>query len=148
MTEESVASDPMMAGTYETTVEARALDPEFRVTALYQFDQTCAVSSVDHPALLDVAHIFPWSDYPEYRADLQNVLPLSKIHHAAFGREPARRSVVRASGNEFLDLFREPSKSTYQKGIHSRRWISFLGLHVFPNQYPQHRHFLSVARRT
>ncbi|WP_243645223.1 HNH endonuclease [Natrarchaeobius chitinivorans] len=86
MTEESDTSDSMMAGTYETTVEARAIDPEFRATALYQFDQTCAVSDVDHPALLDVAHILPWSDYPEYRADLQNVLPLSKIHHAAFDR--------------------------------------------------------------
>ncbi len=85
--DESVASDPMMAGTYDTTVEARAIDPEFRATALYQFDQTCAVSDVDHPALLDVAHILPWSDYPEYRADLQNVLPLSKIHHAAFDRK-------------------------------------------------------------
>lgn len=27
-----------------------------------------------------------WSDYPEYRADLANVLPLSKTHHAAFDR--------------------------------------------------------------
>lgn len=87
MTEESVASDPMIAGTYEITVEARAIDPEFRATALYQFDQTCAVSDVDHPALLDVAHILSWSDYPEYRSDLQNVLPLSKIHHAAFDRK-------------------------------------------------------------
>ncbi|MEY7849098.1 HNH endonuclease [Natrarchaeobius sp. A-rgal3] len=85
--DESVASDPMVAGTYDTTVEARAIDPEFRATALYQFDQTCAISDVDHPALLDVAHILPWSDYPEYRADLQNVLPLSKIHHAAFDRK-------------------------------------------------------------
>ncbi len=85
--EESVVSDPMVAGTYETIVEARAIDPEFRATALYQFNHTCAVCDVDHPALLDVAHILPWSDYPEYRADLHNVLPLSKIHHAAFDRK-------------------------------------------------------------
>jgi len=77
----------MTAGTYEITVETRAIDPEFRATALYQFDQTCAVSDGDHPALLDVAHILSWSDYPEFRADLRRVLPLSKIHHAAFGRE-------------------------------------------------------------
>ena len=87
MTDEAVASDPVLAGTYETTVEARAIDPEFRATALYQFDQTYAVSDVDHPALLDVAHILPWADYPEYRANLRNVLPLSKIHHAAFDRK-------------------------------------------------------------
>jgi len=42
---------------------------------------------VDHPGLLDVAHVLSWSDYPEYRADLRNVLPLSKTHHAAFDRE-------------------------------------------------------------
>jgi putative restriction endonuclease len=42
---------------------------------------------VDHPGLLDVAHVLSWSDYPEYRADLSNVLALSKTHHAVFDRE-------------------------------------------------------------
>jgi putative restriction endonuclease len=36
---------------------------------------------------LDVAHVLSWSDYPEYRADISNVLALSKTHHAAFDRE-------------------------------------------------------------
>lgn len=85
--DEPAASDLMAAGTYEATVQARSIDPEFRATALQQFDRTCPVSGVDHPALLDVAHILSWSDYPAYRADLQNVLPLSKTHHAAFDRE-------------------------------------------------------------
>jgi putative restriction endonuclease len=75
------------AGTYETTVHARSVDPEFRATVLSRHDQTCPVSGVDHPGLLDVAHVLPWSDYPEYRADLSNVLALSKTHHAAFDRE-------------------------------------------------------------
>jgi putative restriction endonuclease len=35
---------------------------------------------------LDVAHVLSWSDYPEHRADMGNVLPLSKTHHAAFDR--------------------------------------------------------------
>lgn len=77
----------MTAGVYETTVQARAVDPEFRVTVLSQYDRTCPVSGVDHPGLLDVAHVLSWSDYPEHRADLSNVLPLSKTHHAAFDRE-------------------------------------------------------------
>ena len=34
-----------------------------------------------------MAHVLPWSDYPEHRADLSNVLALSKTHHAAFDRE-------------------------------------------------------------
>jgi len=84
---EPVESTLMTAGTYGTTVEARSIDPEFRATALSQFDHTCPVSGVDHPALVDVAHVLSWTEYPEYRADLQNVLPLSKTHHAAFDRE-------------------------------------------------------------
>ncbi|SDR06309.1 HNH endonuclease signature motif containing protein [Natronobacterium texcoconense] len=83
----STTANPMTAGTYETAVEARAIDPEFRATALARFDRTCPISGVDHPGLLDVAHVLSWSDYPEYRADLSNVLPLSKTHHAAFDRE-------------------------------------------------------------
>ena len=74
------------AGTYETTIHARVVDPEFRATVLSRHDQTCPVSGVDHPGLLDVAHVLPWSDYPQYRADVTNVLPLSKTHHAAFDR--------------------------------------------------------------
>lgn len=75
------------AGTYETTTVARSVDPEFRATVLSRHDETCPVSKVDHPALLDVAHVLPWRDYPDHRADLGNVLPLSKTHHAAFDRD-------------------------------------------------------------
>ena len=67
-------------------VHARAVDPEFRATVISRHDSTCPVSGVDHPGLLDVAHVLSWSEHPEYRADLSNVLPLSKTHHAAFDR--------------------------------------------------------------
>lgn len=77
----------MGAETYEATVHARSVDPEFRATVLSRHDRTCPISGVDHPGLLDVAHVLSWSDYPEYRADLSNVLALSKTHHAAFDRE-------------------------------------------------------------
>lgn len=83
---ESVTGDELTATTYETTVVARSVDPEFRATVLTRHDGICPVSKVDHPALLDVAHVLPWSDYPNHRADLGNVLPLSKTHHAAFDR--------------------------------------------------------------
>ncbi|QIB80153.1 HNH endonuclease [Haloferax volcanii] len=83
----SVSDDGIVAGTYETTVHARSVDPEFRATVLSRHDRKCPVSGVDHPGLLDVAHVLSWSDYPEYRADLSNVLALSKTHHAAFDRE-------------------------------------------------------------
>lgn len=82
----TVESDQMTAEAYETVVETRSIDPEFRMTAIARFDETCPISGVDHPTLLDVAHILPWAEYPEYRANLQNVIPLSKLHHAAFDR--------------------------------------------------------------
>lgn len=65
----------MTADVYETTVQARTVDPEFRVTVLSRYDQTCPVSTMDHPGLLDVAHVLSWRDYPDHRADLRNVLP-------------------------------------------------------------------------
>ncbi|QDX41858.1 HNH endonuclease [Salarchaeum sp. JOR-1] len=83
----SVSDAEMRAGTYEATVHARSVDPEFRATVLSRHDRTCPISGVDHPGLLDVAHVLSWSDYPDHRADLSNVLALSKTHHAAFDRE-------------------------------------------------------------
>lgn len=82
-----VSDDARTAGTYETVAHARAVDPEFRATVLSRYDQRCPVSGVDHPGLIDVAHVLAWSEYPDYRADLGNVLPLSKTHHAAFDRD-------------------------------------------------------------
>jgi putative restriction endonuclease len=82
-----VRDDEMRAGTYEATVHVRSVDPEFRATVLSRHDRTCPVFGADHPGLLNVAHVLSWVDYPEHRADLSNVLALSKTHHAAFGRE-------------------------------------------------------------
>ncbi|WP_439028519.1 HNH endonuclease [Haloarchaeobius sp. DT45] len=86
----SVAGEPVKtrteytATTYETTVGARSISAAFRTDVLARFDRTCPVSGVDHPRLLDVAHILPWSEYENHRTDQTNVLPLSKTHHAAF----------------------------------------------------------------
>lgn len=76
-----------MASVSQTTTSARYLDPEFRAVVLRRYDSTCPVSTVDHPMLLDVAHVLPWSEYPDRRADFGNVLPLSKTIHAAFDAE-------------------------------------------------------------
>jgi len=84
---ETASDTELTAATYEATTHARAVDPEFRATVLSRHNRTCPVSGVDHPGLLDVAHVLSWSDYPEHRADVANVLPLSKTHHAAFDRE-------------------------------------------------------------
>jgi putative restriction endonuclease len=83
----SVSDTEISAGMYDATVHARSVDPEFRATVLSRHDRTCPISRVDHPGLLDVAHVLSWSEYPEHRADPSNVLALSKTHHAAFDRE-------------------------------------------------------------
>lgn len=80
-------ADDWTTGTYETVTVARSMDPEFRSTVLSRFNRRCPVSGVDHADLLDVAHILPWGDFPDYRGDPSNVWALSKLHHAAFDRD-------------------------------------------------------------
>ncbi|MFD1513481.1 HNH endonuclease [Halomarina rubra] len=80
-------ANSITARTYEMTTQARYVDPEFRQTVLSRYDSECPVSGVDHEGLLDIAHVLSWSDYPDYRTDLTNVVALSKTHHAAFDRE-------------------------------------------------------------
>lgn len=75
------------AAEYETTVGARSVPAAFRAAVLTRYDHVCPVSGVDHDRLLDVAHLLPWSDYPDHRTDPGNVLPLSRTHHAAFDAE-------------------------------------------------------------
>lgn len=81
------ANEDQTTTTYETVTHARVMDPEFRAMAISQYDGTCPVSGVDHTGLLDVAHVLPWSNYPDHRADPSNVLPLTKTHNAAFDRD-------------------------------------------------------------
>jgi len=69
---------------YETTTTARNTSSGLRSAVLDAYDGECLVSDVDHPRLLDVAHILPWSEYPEHRQSPENMVLLSKIHHAAF----------------------------------------------------------------
>jgi len=69
---------------YETTVGARSLPAAFRDAVLSRYDTECPVSGVDHPGLLDVAHVLSWSDHESLRTDPGNVLALDKTHHAAF----------------------------------------------------------------
>jgi len=78
------ADDHTRAGTYETTVQARAVDPEFRATVLARYDRTCPMSGVDHPGLLDVAHVLSWSDLLQRtilnRAGERVSLPAESVH--------------------------------------------------------------------
>lgn len=67
-----------------TEVTTRNYPANFREVAIAKFDGRGIVSNIQDPRLLDVAHILPWSDYPDRRFDPGNVLVLSPLHHAAF----------------------------------------------------------------
>jgi hypothetical protein len=69
---------------YEATTTIRNTSSELRSAVIEAYDERCLMSDVDHPRLLDVAHILPWSEYPDHRQSPENVMVLSKIHHAAF----------------------------------------------------------------
>lgn len=84
--DEKTDDEPYTAREYETTVGARSLPAAFRQAVIERYEATCPVSGVDHEGLLDVAHVLPWSDFPDFRTDPGNVLLLSKTHHAAFDR--------------------------------------------------------------
>ncbi|WP_232700442.1 HNH endonuclease [Halobacterium wangiae] len=75
---------PYEASEYETTVGARSLPAAFREAVLARYDSQCPVSGVDHPRLLDVAHVLSWSDHESLRTDPGNVVALDRTHHAAF----------------------------------------------------------------
>jgi putative restriction endonuclease len=86
----AIQSDDAMpsytATEYETTATGRRIHPEFRETVLRWYGNRCPVSGVDRVGLLDVAHVLSWSEFPDRRADFENVLALDKTHHAAFDR--------------------------------------------------------------
>ncbi|WP_238717542.1 HNH endonuclease signature motif containing protein [Natronorubrum halophilum] len=85
----------------------------------------------------DVAHILPWSDYPEYQADLQNMLLLSKIHHAAFDRELFTIDV------EFHLQVNPQLRRTANCCV--RRFVTVL---VSEFHYPRTRFFQSISKLT
>ena len=84
------SDDKLSAETHAATVRIHIVDPEFRTTVISRHDRTGPILGVDHPGLLDVAHALSWSEYREYRADLANIMVLSKTHHAAFNRGLSR----------------------------------------------------------
>jgi len=69
---------------YETKTTTRNVSRELRSAVVEAYGKSCLLSDVDHPRLLDVAHVLPWSKYPDKRQNPENMVVLSKLHHAAF----------------------------------------------------------------
>lgn len=59
----------------------------FREALLKAYRGRCAICSIQHPALLEAAHLKPWRDATEVeRVDVRNGMLLCRNHHAALDR--------------------------------------------------------------
>lgn len=65
-------------------VKQRLHQASFREAVITAYSGRCAVSGLPEPLLLDAAHIVPDIDERFGQPIIQNGIPLSKIHHAAF----------------------------------------------------------------
>lgn len=65
-------------------VKQRLHQASFREAVVTAYDRRCALSGLPEPMLLDAAHIVPDTDEDLGHPVVQNGIPLSKIHHAAF----------------------------------------------------------------
>lgn len=61
----------------------RLHQPVFRASVIRVYAERCSVCALNHPELLDAAHIVPDSDDAGIAA-VRNGMALCKIHHAAF----------------------------------------------------------------
>lgn len=65
-------------------VKQRVNQSFFRKTVLVNYDEKCALCSLNHISLLVASHIIPWSQNREHRLNPQNGLCLCAIHDKAF----------------------------------------------------------------
>ena len=65
-------------------VRQRLHQATFREAILNAYGNRCAITGLPEARLLDAAHIMPDKDEELGQPIVQNGLPLSKIHHAAF----------------------------------------------------------------
>lgn len=64
--------------------EEIAVSPQFRSEILERYQNQCAITGIDQPSLIDIAHVLSRSDHPEYAEDPKNVVVLNPLHHRAF----------------------------------------------------------------
>lgn len=65
-------------------VQQRLHQAAFRQAVIQAYDGRCALSGLPEPMLLDAAHIISDRDEPLGQPVVQNGIPLTKLHHAAF----------------------------------------------------------------
>lgn len=65
-------------------VKRRLHQASFRAAVITAYSERCALSGLREPRLLDAAHIVSDTDETMGQPIVENGLPLSKLHHAAF----------------------------------------------------------------
>jgi putative restriction endonuclease len=71
-------------------IKARLHQASFRDAVLSAYRDRCAISHLPEPRLLDAAHIVMDAHEQLGQPIVSNGLPLTKIHHAAFGTAEVR----------------------------------------------------------
>lgn len=64
--------------------EEVTVSPQFRSEVLDRYQNRCTITGIQQSSLLDLAHVLPRSEYPEYAEDPENVLVTNPLHHRAF----------------------------------------------------------------
>jgi len=86
---ENIELDTILEKTGEeklTLVKTRVNQNFFRKMVLVNYDEKCALCSLNHTSLLMASHIVPWSQNKEHRLNPKNGLCLCAIHDKAFDR--------------------------------------------------------------
>ena len=86
---ENIEFDTIVEKTGEeklTLVKTRVNQNFFRKMVLVNYDEKCALCSLNHTSLLMASHIVPWSQNKEHRLNPKNGLCLCAIHDKAFDR--------------------------------------------------------------
>ena len=67
-------------------VNSRVNQNLFRKMVLAAYNETCCITGIAAPELLNASHIVPWRDNPEQRTNPRNGLCLNALHDRAFDR--------------------------------------------------------------
>ncbi len=70
----------------EVTTKERRVQSFFRTAVLAAYDDTCALTGLDVPSLLNAGHIIPWSVDVDRRAEPSNGIALNALHDRTFDR--------------------------------------------------------------
>lgn len=71
----------------ETLRRVRLGQAFFRRVVLANFDTLCALTGINHPALVNASHIVAWAELEAHRVNPKNGIALNRLHDAAFDRK-------------------------------------------------------------